>query len=437
MDPLFFAAAGAVLALSLLTLSLHLRRRHRFLRDTPTSKASGVFIGQVELEGTAESAAPVRSYLAGRDCVHYGFRIDERWSRTRTETYTDSKGRTQTRTVHESGWTNVAHGGESQPFYLRDDTGFVLVRPEGAKLETATLFDETVSRGDPLYYGKGPAGSIAHSDGVRRFVEDGIPLHAELFVAGRARERADLVAPEIAADRAAELFLISTRTEESVSRGYGVGSWIAWFFGLAAAVGGVLAWGANVATRPSPAWPVVAGATFLLLWTAGWTWMVYNSLVALRERVRQAWSLIDVQLKRRHDLIPTLVATLTALRDHEAGVQTAVAELRAQAVATAPGVAGPDFHGLARTLTGVVERYPELTAAPGFQRLHAELVQTEQRIALARAYYNDIATQFATRLEQVPDRWVGALGGMKPAPLLGAADFERAPVRVDLASAAP
>lgn len=432
MEPLLFPALGAPLALGLLVLSLHLRRKHRFLRDTPTSKAHGVFIGQVELEGTAECATPVRSYLAGTECVLFGYRVEERWSRLETETYRDSKGNTRTRVRRKSGWTTVASDGHTQPFYVRDDTGVVLVRPDRAKLEPAPLFDQTVSRGDALYFGKGPAGAVANSDGVRRFVEEGIPLHAPLFVAGRARERGDVVAPEIAADDAAELFLISTRTEDKVARGYAFGSWTAWFFGLAVAVGAAFGWVGAQGHPPAATWPAAAAAAFLGLWALAWVWMAYNSLVALRERVRQGWSLIDVQLKRRHDLIPSLVAALGAWRGHEAGTQAAIAALRTQAVATPPGVAGPDFHGLARSVTAVVERYPELGAAPGFRALHEELVRTEQRIALARAYYNDIATHFATRLEQVPDRWVAALGGMRPEPLLGAADFERAPVTVDL-----
>ncbi len=161
--------------------------------------------------------------------------------------------------------------------------------------------------------------------------------------------------------------------------------------------------------------------------------MAYNSLVSLRQRVRQGWSLIDVQLKRRHDLIPSLATTVGALSDHESNAQEAVASLRAQAAATPPGVSGPDFEGVAAQLRVVIERYPQLTAQPAFAALHRQLVETEQRIALARTYYNDIATHFATRLEIIPDRWVAGLGAMKPEPLLAAASFERAPVPVSFA----
>ena len=415
-------------------------RRRRLLDDTPTSKTLGVFIGLAELNGTAESGEPLTSYLAAQHCVHYEWSVDESWSRLETETYTDDKGETQTRVVQTSGWTTVAQGGETIPFYLQDDSGVVLVRPEGATLECASFFSETVGRGDPLYYGKGPGDSIPDSDGRRRFVEQGLPLHAPLYIVGTARERADVVAPEIAASKEAELFLISTRSEEKVKSAMGGWAWLWGVLGLLVSAGPLIFVLTNHRSGP----PVGIAPLFFAppalyfgAWMLGWVWMVHNSLVGLRQRVRQGWSLIDVQLKRRHDLIPRLAATVSGLSAHEQSVQTAVARLRAQESATAPGVTGQDFSGLAATLRGVVEKYPQLTAQPGFTALQTQLIETEQRVALARAYYNDIATQFATRLERVPDRWVAALRGMRPEALLQAADFERAAVKVDFADAAP
>lgn len=421
----------------LLCLWANLRelRRARLLADSPTSKALGVFVGMAELKGSAESPDPFTSFLAGRSCVHYRWTVEEHWSRTVTETVTDSKDNTTTRTRTESGWRTVAKGGESAPFYLQDETGIVRVCPDGAQLETETWFDETVGRGEPLYYAKGPAESVAHSDHRRRFRERGIPLHATLYVIGPARERGDIVAPEIAAARGAELFLISTRGEERVRAA--MGRW-AWFWGtLGFAVAWVPYFVAAVQARDSIVEPkislIVLPMTFLAVgWIAGWVWMVHNSIVGLRQRVRQGWSLIDVQLRRRHDLIPLLVTALAGLSSHEQEVQVALARLRAQLQATAPGVAGADFAALAATLRAVAEKYPQLTAQEGFSRLQRELIETEQRVALARGYYNDIATEFATRLEAVPDRWVAALRGMRPEPLLLAGDFERAVVQVAL-----
>lgn len=410
-------------------------RRRRILGDTPTSKAQGVFIGFVELKGTAESAQPLTSFLAETTCVHYAWQVDEHWSRTVNETYTDSKGNRQTRTRRESGWTTVAEGGETIPFYLRDDSGLILVRPKGASIEPATLCSETVSLGHPLYHTKGPLHSVSDSDHRRRFVETGIPLAAVLFIAGHARERADLVAPEIAASPDAELFVISTRSEEKLSASLGLWTWVWGMLGfVAACVPAIFVAVDDTGRVPHDLARLsfVPPTVYLVVGAVAWVWLVYNRLIALRQRVRQGWSLIDVQLKRRHDLIPRLVAIVVGLKGQEAQVQAALAALRTQAVATPVGTAGPDFAGLAVSLRAVAENYPELKAHESFLALQAQLVETEQRVALARSYYNDIATQLATRLEVVPDRWVGALGGLKPEPLLAAADFERANVRVEL-----
>jgi hypothetical protein len=429
-------AIGLALGLLFFWGSLRLRRKRRLIDDLPTAKTQGVFIGLVELKGTAEIATPLTGFLSGQRCVQYHYHVDEHWSRTVTETYTDSKGKSQTRTKHESGWTTVAQGGESSAFYLQDDTGTVLVRPEGAKIEPAGLYDQTCDRSHPLYYGKGPPQAVANSDHRRRFVETGLPLHAPLYLVGQARERTDVVAPEIAADKEAPMFLISTRSEEKVRAGLGRGAWALALLGGLAFLGGFAL--RNHGLRHLlfvdclPQYAELA-AGYAALAAIGWVWMAYNSLVGLRNRVRQAWSLIDVQLKRRYDLIPRLVETVAALRTHEATTQTALAAMRNQLTATPPGVSGPDFSGCVPSLRAVVEAYPNLKSDTAFLALQQQLTETEQRVALARAYFNDIATFFNTRLAIVPDRWLAALGRMQPQALLAAADFERAAVQVKLA----
>jgi hypothetical protein len=429
-------AVGVALGLLFLWGGLRLRRKRRLIDDLPTAKTQGVFIGLVELKGTAEIATPLTGFLSGQRCVQYHYHVDEHWSRTVTETYTDSKGKTQTRTKHESGWTTVAQGGESSAFYLQDDTGTVLVRPEGAKIEPAGLYDQTCDRSHPLYYEKGPLLAVANSDHRRRFVETGLPLHAPLYLVGQARERADVVAPEIAADKEAPMFLISTRSEEKVRAGLGRGAWALALLGGLVFLGGFALrnHGLNhlLFVDCLPQYLELA-AGYAALAALGWVWMAYNSLVGLRNRVRQAWSLIDVQLKRRYDLIPRLVETVAALRTHEATTQTALAAMRNQLAATPPGVSGPDFSGCAPSLRAVVEAYPNLKTDAAFLALQQQLIETEQRVALARAYFNDIATFFNTRLEIFPDRWLAALGGMQPQALLAAVDFERAAVQVKLA----
>ncbi len=427
-----FVGAGAALALLCLFFAFRLRARERLLRMLPTVKSQGVFIGFVELKGTADTRRPLTSFLAEQPTVWFDWTVEEHWSRTVTETYTDDQGRRQTRTRTESGWTTIGHGGGTRPFYLRDETGVIRVDPDGARVEPLTLFDHTCGRGDELYYWKGPPQAIAHSDHRRRFVENGIPVGIPLYVVGQSRERRDVVAPEIAHDPKAPMFLISTRTEKEVARGMGWGSWGLAFLALLLAGAGVFVGrGGGQGPPPIPD-AVVAGAGFLLAWIFGWIWMVYNSLVELRQRVRQAGSLVDVELKRRHDLIPNLVAAVQGYRDYESTVQTELAALRSQMNATLPGREGPDPAAVLPSIRAIAERYPDLKANESFLRLQRSLSETEQRIALARAYFNEISTGYNTCLEVVPDRFIGAMGGLASQPLFAAADFERAAVSIDL-----
>jgi hypothetical protein len=427
---------GAVLAFLCLLAALRAGRRRRLVENLPTSKTTGVFIGLVELKGTVEVETPLTSFLAECRCAQYRWNVDEQWERTVTETYTDNEGKTRTRTRTESGWSTVASGGEMIPFYLQDDCGVILVQPEGAELEVLTTFNETCTRLNPLYYGKGPLSGIMDSTGRRRFHEQALPLHTPVYVIGQARERQDAVAAEIAADPTAPMFLISTKSEEQIRSGFAWAYWGWLLFGTLLLVGSLL-WRDGVQGRdPGREWPWYALAVlgYYFAVTAGWVWMVFNGLIDLRQRVRQAWAQVDVQLKRRHDLIPRLVATVSGLKEHEARLQTQVAALRAQQSATPPGVEGPDYASCTSVIIAVQEAYPELTAQPAFLSLQQSLVDTEQRIALARGYFNEIATSYNTRLEQIPDRFIAGLARLQPQPLMLAGDFERAPVTVNFAA---
>lgn len=430
-------------ALLCIGLSARAARRGRLVRDLPTCSTAGVFIGVVELKGTAESERPLVSYLAEQPCVHYAWDIQEHWRRTVTETYTDKDGKTRTRTRVESGWTTVASGGDTQIFYLRDDDGVIRINPQGATLEPTGIFSRTVSRWDALYYGKGPAFGVPDSTGTRMFTESAIPLHAPIYVVGYARERDDVIAPEIVQHRDAEMYLISTRSEDQVRRGYAWQFWLLGVLGLSFAVGFwvVAALAADrgasalVGRRASiPGAMAASAAGYLLVWLLMWVWTAFNSLVGLRQRVRQAWANVDVHLKRRADLIPNLVRVVEGLRDHERTVQAQLAALRAQEVATRPGVPGPDPQGCRPQILAIVERYPELRSNQAFLALQRSLAETEQRIALARGYFNSIATFYNTRLQIIPDAYVASLARMRPQPLIEATGFERAPVDVKLSA---
>ncbi len=419
--PVWAIILGSAFAFICLLMALRYLRRKRLIDDLPTSKVQGVFIGQCELSGTAESGKPFTSYLAGRRCVLYDWTVAEHWSRTTV--HMTSKG-PQVR--HESGWKEVAKGGESAPFYLKDDTGVIRIVPEGAELYTTIIMEEECGRRNPLYYGKGPNWAVDDSTHKRRFREVAIPLHARLYVTGQARERQDVVAPEIARDKKAPLFVIATRSEKQIGRGYLTWFWVWLIIGLLGALGVAYLTHAGQLAPSGGVYALAAGA-YVFAFFLGWLWTVYNSLVRLRNRVHGAWSQVDVQLKRRHDLIPRLVSCVAGYAEHERGLQAAVAELRTQAEASSG-----QAQALSATLVAVRERYPELKASDSFLKLQRELADTEQRIALARAYFNDLVTFYNTRLEIIPDRFVAALAGLKGRALWQADSFERAPVKVSL-----
>jgi hypothetical protein len=428
-------ALGAVLCWVFLHFAMRFGRRQWLLDTLPTCKTTGVFIGMVELKGTAESEGPLVSHFAAARCVHFAWSVEESWSRTVTEHYTDDKGRSQTRTRRESGWTTVADGGQSGPFYLKDDVGIVRIQPAGAAIEAAMLFDETCGPGDPLYYGKGPAAAIPHSDHRRRFHETGIVLHAPLYVVGRSRLRDDVAAAEIALDNKAEMFLISTRSEQQVSRGYRAGFW--WLSALAfmVVVGAAgcrdLVFG-RLFLADIP-FAVISAAAVVVLWLLAWTWTIYNGLIGLRERVRQGWSNVDIQLQRRHELIPLLVNVVTGMRDHERKTQSVLAHLRAQLGATAPGEPGIDPAGCMASVRLLAEACPGIRSDRVFLDLERQLADTEERIALARSYFNAAAALYNTRIAILPDCYVAALAGLAPRPLLTAENFERRPEVIRLA----
>jgi hypothetical protein len=430
------ASVGGLLSIIMLFVAMRANKRGRLISDVPTSKTSGVFIGLVELKGTAESESPLTSFLDECHCVWFQYSIAEHWSRTVTETYTDSDGNTKTRTRRESGWKTVDSGGSMQPFYLKDDVGAVRVLPEGAETSGDGVFSETVSRGDPLYYGKGPAMAVAHSDHRRRFVESAIRLHAPLYLMGPSRLREDIVAPEIAHDKYAQLFMISTKSEESIVKGY---TWQFAGFGILGAVLAGAGTGIAVASTGTTTqeqailYGILGAVVYGFFFAIGWVWTVYNSLIGLRNRVNQAWSNVDVELKRRSDLIPNIVKSIESATGHEREVQEELAALRAQAGVTQPGDSGPDPEGVAGRLIAVVEQYPELKTNDNFLHLQEQLIDTEQRIALAREYYNESVEYYNNRREVVPDRFIASLAGMPPKPYIQAENFERAAVKVDFA----
>lgn len=138
-----------------------------------------------------------------------------------------------------------------------------------------------------------------------------------------------------------------------------------------------------------------------------WGIAIYNSLVQLRENVKNGWSQIDVQLKRRHDLIPNLVETAKGYMGHEKTTLENVIKARQQAVNAESlkdkQAAENLLTGTLRSLFAVSENYPNLKADMQMRQLHEELVSTENKISFARQYYNDEVNRLNTAVQSFPD----------------------------------
>lgn len=164
---------------------------------------------------------------------------------------------------------------------------------------------------------------------------------------------------------------------------------------------------------------------------------VYNGLVGKRNQVRNAWGQIDVQLNRRHDLIPNLVNAVRGYMAHEQGILERVTEARSQAISAGGNVqqraqAENQLTGALRSLFAVAENYPQLRASENMLALQEELSSTENRIAFARQHYNDSVMAYNTARETVPAVFVAGMLGFVQEPLftLDPAAPERAVPRV-------
>lgn len=173
-------------------------------------------------------------------------------------------------------------------------------------------------------------------------------------------------------------------------------------------------------------------------------WMIgaYNGLISLKNQTVNAFKQIDVQLKRRHDLIPNLVNAVKGAMNFERSTLEAVVQARNQAVKV--NASGPEamkqisqvenaLSGALSRLLAVVERYPDLKATGNIGQLQEELSSTENRIAFARQLYNDTATQYNTKQEQFPTKLVAGIASAAPAELWEIeVEAERAVPQVDL-----
>jgi LemA protein len=177
-------------------------------------------------------------------------------------------------------------------------------------------------------------------------------------------------------------------------------------------------------------------AIALLLALAAWAVIAFNRLVRLRNQVRTAWADVDVQLIRRHDLVPSLVSAVQAYAGHEKAVLATVTELRAQALAAqGPGTLGAIESALEQGISRLLalqEAYPDLKASGNFSQLQRDLVQVEEQLQYARRFYNGAVRDLNDAVQRVPDLFVARLGGFDNAEFFQADASGRAAVKVEL-----
>jgi len=172
-------------------------------------------------------------------------------------------------------------------------------------------------------------------------------------------------------------------------------------------------------------WIILGLVAIIIIWFVA----VFNGIVGLKNRTKEAWSDIDVQLKRRHDLIPNLIETVKGYAKHEASVFEKVTEARTNAInakgAQEAGKAENVLTDALKSVFAVAESYPDLKASENFKQLQSELTDTEDKIEAARRFYNGNVRDFNTKIETFPNSLVASMTGSKAFDLFQIQEAEK------------
>ena len=181
-------------------------------------------------------------------------------------------------------------------------------------------------------------------------------------------------------------------------------------------------------------WIILGISTLLVFFVV----ISYNSLVRGRMQTKEAWSQIDVQLKRRNDLLPNLIETVKGYAKYESSTLEKVTQLRTQVVAaTTPAEAMKASDALTRQISGifaVAENYPDLKASSNFAKLQEELTNTENKISYSRQLYNSVVSNYNVKLETFPSNLVALIFGFKASDFLQTPEEEKSVPKVDFSS---
>ncbi len=418
---------GLVLVLAGLSLAAAVTawlidRRRRQYSDQPTTPAAAVFAGRNEVAGTAWAAHPLVSYRRQVSCVWWDYVLEEERNHTRQVSHTDANGNRSTRTENYTQWHKIDSKRQALPsFEVVDETGSVEVRPTGAKLQPSTILHETFKKPREGGFFSNLGNS---STGRYRETEEAIQVGEELFVVGEAHLDEATATPFIAKGDKGN-FLVSTEPESSHTGQLGFG-----VLALAIVSIGLLV-GANAAAVGNPTWlrigPAIVLAVIVLTVMSGI--ITYNRLKIVGQNAERAWSLIEVQLRRRANLIPALRAAVEAQQLHEETTIAAVTAARARLpeageLAEATADAQAQTSELSSLWTRA-EALPNLRAGAGFVRLQEQISDTENRIAGARTFYNDSVTLMRDRGTTFPGALVVRFVEMPHRELFLPQGFER------------
>ena len=179
-------------------------------------------------------------------------------------------------------------------------------------------------------------------------------------------------------------------------------------------------------------WIVIVVVGFIVAYVV----VAFNSFISLRNRSVNAFADIDVQLKRRHDLVPNLVAVVQGYASHEKSIFEDVARLRSRAMQLQNTAERADTEtqlaGAIKSIFAIAESYPELKADKNFRDLQAQLAEVEDHIQYARRYYNAVVRDLNTKREMFPSSVIAGMAGVQPLPYFQVADEEREAVHIDM-----
>lgn len=399
-----------------------LDRRRRAYTDQPTTPAAAVFAGRNEVAGRAWAATPLHSHRTETPTVWWRYRLEEERTHTRTVTTRDAQGNSSTHTETYEQWHEIdAKEARLDAFEVVDATGSVPVRLPGARLHGRELLDRTFRAEDRE---QGWLRRLVDDrTGRYRETEDGIAIGDDLFVVGEA-----ILDERTGTPLLGEGVLVSTGTEASRTGWLGAGVVLLTLLGLGSAAVGIALLVAR-GPQPGPRSLAVGLAVPVAALLVAWAVTTYNRLRLLAQAIDRAWSLVGVQLQRRHDLVPALAAAVTAHAAHERSLLEAVDLLRWDATGVRdPGQLSAEATEQTTQLRAVLARaeaYPELTADDSFLNLQRELADTESRVAGSRTFYNDTLTLLRDRAQTYPSALVARFVSLGHRELIPAEGFER------------